>query len=789
MKRSKARIAKFIVFITMLLAMTLAYSVYASAAVPGDVNGDGSVDVRDAATILLYVYNKPVELVNEVADSNGDGVIDIMDSSHLLKYITGHQGIELSVGDNCKHELTKIDSIRVTCTSAGRLEHWSCSKCSKLFKDDKGIMLLSEAATIIPQLGDRHTEVIDVAVAPTCTATGLTEGKHCSVCDTVIVAQTVVPAKGHTEVIDAAVAPTCTATGLTEGKHCTVCNTVTVAQTTVPAKGHTEVIDAAVAPTCTATGLTEGKHCTVCNTVTVAQTTVPAKGHTEVIDAAVAPTCTETGLTEGKHCSVCNTVIVAQELVPIIDHIEGEWIVDEAATKTEDGSKHTECTKCRIVMQTQIIPATGSLGLEFTLNSDKASYSVKRGTCTDAEIVIPSVYNGKPVTSIADEAFSYSGLLTRITIPNSVTSIGMYAFQYCNRLTSITIPDSVTSIENFALLGCKSLTSVTIHNGVTIIGNRMFAGCTSLTSVTIPDSVTTIGDVAFGGCTSLASITIPHSVTSIGSQAFSNCTSLTSITIPNSIKSIGDYTFNGCTSLISITIPDSIKSIGNLAFSNCISLTSITIPNSVKSIGISAFSDCTSLKNVYYSGAETEWNAIDIHSTNAKFINIKRYYYSETAPTVEGDFWHYVDGVPTVWETQTQITDPTIIVSSATVSAGATDVEITIALKNNPGITSALMKVAFDNTNLTLTGVTYNTSIGGQNIPPQSKNSPVTIYWTDGFNNVTGDWTLVTLTYTVSSSAPKGDYDISVTYNPDDLYNADETNVDFDVINGKITVS
>ena len=42
-----------------------------------------------------------------------------------------------------------------------------------------------------------HTEVIDAAVEATCTTDGITAGKHCSVCEAVIVAQEVVPATGH----------------------------------------------------------------------------------------------------------------------------------------------------------------------------------------------------------------------------------------------------------------------------------------------------------------------------------------------------------------------------------------------------------------------------------------------------------------------------------------------------------------------------------------------------------------------------------------------------------------
>jgi hypothetical protein len=57
----------------------------------------------------------------------------------------------------------------------------------------------------------------------------------------VLAAQETVPALGHKSVADPAVVPTCTETGLTEGSHCTVCQTVLSQQIEIPALGHAYV--------------------------------------------------------------------------------------------------------------------------------------------------------------------------------------------------------------------------------------------------------------------------------------------------------------------------------------------------------------------------------------------------------------------------------------------------------------------------------------------------------------------------------------------------------------------
>lgn len=257
---------------------------------------------------------------------------------------------------------------------------------------------------------------------------------------------------------------------------------------------------------------------------------------------------------------------------------------------------------------------------------------------------LTSITISNTLTRIDDYVFYNCSSLYSITLPESLTSIGNNAFYNCSSLTSITIPDSVTSIDYTAFAQCTSLEKIEIGSGLTSIGPSLFSNCESLASIAISDGVTKIEDSAFYNCYSLESITIPESVASIGDYAFRNCSCLTSITIPNSVTSIGSYAFEGCRFLSSITIPNSVTTISYSAFAGDLFLSSVVIPDSVTTIGYRVFDRCPYLKNIFYEGDYESFSQFEDR------IDISLvYYYSETEPTDPGNYWHYVDGVPTVW--------------------------------------------------------------------------------------------------------------------------------------------
>ena len=274
--------------------------------------------------------------------------------------------------------------------------------------------------------------------------------------------------------------------------------------------------------------------------------------------------------------------------------------------------------------------------------------SVKRYSGTSTDVVIPSYYKGKTVTSVDQSTFSNCTKLTSVIIPNSVTSIGYDAFSGCSSLESIAIPfvgakAGVTSSNIYQypfgyIFGTDSYTggvatkqsyygngttsktyyipsslkSVTVTGGNILYG--AFYNCTRLTSIAIPDSVTSIGSRAFFNCTGLSSITIPGGVTSIGEEAFYGCSGLTNIYYTGDIagwcgiSGLGNLMSYGLSSRTlyiggnkvegELIIPDSVTVIGSDAFSGCKGLTSIVIPDSVTSIGSDAFSGCKGLTSI-----------------------------------------------------------------------------------------------------------------------------------------------------------------------------------------------
>ena len=154
---------------------------------------------------------------------------------------------------------------------------------------------ITESITVFASFkGEEHSYTESVITPPACEAEGVKE----LTCSCGYSYRQAVSPTGHSPAVIEAVPPTCTATGMSEGAYCTVCQAVVTAPAEVPALGHAPETVAGYAPDCVTSGLSDGSKCSRCHLVLTEQEIIPRLGH----DMAY----TDQGETHLVHCTRCS---------------------------------------------------------------------------------------------------------------------------------------------------------------------------------------------------------------------------------------------------------------------------------------------------------------------------------------------------------------------------------------------------------------------------------------------------------------------------------------------------
>ncbi len=308
----------------------------------------------------------------------------------------------------------------------------------------------------------------EISKSASCTENGIRQ-KVCEDCGDIVTEE--IPATGHTPVVDEAVSPTCTETGLTEGSHCQICGEVIEKQNEVPATGHTWEDDYTVdeEATCTEDG-SESIHCAVCDEIKEGTSRAISKTGHSYGDWTVTeePTCTGNGSRE-KECSICGDKVT--ESVPATGHTwEDDYTVDEEATCTEDGSESIHCAVCDEIKEgtSRAISKTGhSYGDWKTVT--EATYDetgLKERVCTLCGDVQQEVIEKKQRVSIRNAS---------VVIPNQT-----YTGKALEPKATVTVDGTVLSSDSDYTIAYTNNTNAGTAT-VTITGKGSYTGAVDQT--------------------------------------------------------------------------------------------------------------------------------------------------------------------------------------------------------------------------------------------------------------------------------------------------------------------
>ena len=137
-------------------------------------------------------------------------------------------------------------------------------------------------------------------------------------------------------------------------------------------------------------------------------------------------------------------------------------------------------------------------GIVYRIDNNSGTCGIVSYEGNGSDIIIPDIYNGYSVVSIADNVFRENDTARSLVIGSNIETIGSRAFAYCNRIEDVTFKG----------------------NKLKVVSSECFVACESLKRITIPSSVQKIGDGAFAFCSALYQVVISENVRKFGINVF-----------------------------------------------------------------------------------------------------------------------------------------------------------------------------------------------------------------------------------------------------------------------------
>ena len=593
------------------------------------------------------------------------------------------------------HTLTKTEEVSPTCMEEGTEAYYTCT-CGMMFADEQATTAITEPTPI----AKRHNVTLIPKVEPSCDIKGAEAHYRCVDCgkryqDKAAQTQISVP-----QSIDALSHDYSTGA-------CSICGYPQPSENLEYVKTSNTTCRLKNIGTCSDTEIVVP---TSVNKLIVTEVAGAAfSDNTSVTKVILPDTITSMGGSVFLNCTALTDVKLPKNVTTLnTEFFSGcaslvNVTLPEALQSVETGV-FKGCSSLKEIA----LPETVTT-LSAELFSD--CYSLKSVSFSDKVKEIPqSAFEGcfaleefdlpDGVTAIQDKAFHSCRALKKLDLPEGLRTIGLSAFGSCYALTEISLPNSVQIIQRNAFAECRAVTSVSIGENITDIGQYAFKGLVNLKTlyynarecefwlgdanptngvfervgidgdgvrVTIGKSVKTVPDSFLSpDDTGGGSLYVPKIIsvefeegcacTKIENYAFFRLDLLQEIRLPSTVETIGKGAFMDCVALTGLQLPDSITSLGEGMLQGCTALQYLVIPNKSITFGNSIFNQNSNFNAIYFGGTEEQWSTFKINGyNNSDVLRAEKrtaYFYSEEEPTAEGNYWHYVNGEPTIWQQQ-----------------------------------------------------------------------------------------------------------------------------------------